>query len=274
MFKLYEDKKRDFDQIIINYFPNGEFENILNYSIEKGKRVRPLILLETYKMLGGQDISLAEKFALALEFIHNYSLVHDDLPDLDNDNYRRGRETTHYKFGSDMAILAGDALMNYAYELVFESLKDYPNNLNLINAGHVLAENAGYRGMIGGQIRDISNDLDSTEKMVDMYLNKTCKLFMTATKVAAYLSNQEDEVIEEMDRLGFYIGMAFQLQDDLLDIEQDEKIGKLTYISLEGKEKAISEMERYTEDALEIISKYDNNEFLMSLITYLQDRNI
>lgn len=273
MFKLYEDKKNNFDKLIVNYFTKGKFNDILNYSLEEGKRIRPIILLETFKMLGRKEDSLAENFAIALEMIHNYSLVHDDLPSMDNDNYRRGRETTHYKFGEDMAILAGDSLLNFAYELIFNQISLHPKK-NVINAGKIISECSGINGMIKGQIIDIKNDLDSKEKIIDMYLNKTCKLFIAATTAAAYLADASEDTINDMYDLGFSIGIAFQLQDDLLDEEQDDKIDKITYLSLAGREKTIEDIKHYTDKAISILNKYDDNDFLQSLLNYLVDRTV
>lgn len=273
MFSLYEEKKNNFDKLIINYFEKDEFNDILNYSLEEGKRIRPIILLETYKMLGGKEEKLAENFAIALEMIHNYSLIHDDLPSMDNDNYRRGRKTTHYKFGEDMAILAGDALLNYAYEIILNQI--YNNNSkNIIAAGKVISNSSGLYGMIKGQIIDIKNDLDSKDKIIEMYLNKTCKLFIASTVAAAHLTDASDEIVNDMYELGFCIGLAFQLQDDLLDEDQDDKIDKVTYLSLEGRENTLNDIKRYTNKAIIILEKYSNNDFLQCLLNYLIDRTV
>lgn len=267
MFDLYNKKKEEFDKIIYNYFDNkNSFNNILNYSIETGKRIRPLILLETYNMISdGHNYDVAKDFAIALELIHNYSLIHDDLPSMDNDNYRRGRETTHYKFGEDYAVLAGDALLNYAFELIFNVLEKNPN-LNLIKAGKYLSNAAGIYGMINGQVIDIKDQITDSDILIEMYKNKTCKLIMSATTIPGYIANISDDEIQNLENLGFYIGMAFQIQDDILDFEQDEKISKATYISYFGKEKAYEDMLKYSENSLNIIKKYKKSEFLYKLI--------
>lgn len=273
MFELYNLRKEEFDSKFRNFFDSDKFGDILNYSIEEGKRIRPIILLETYKMLDGKNYQQALDYAISLELIHNYSLVHDDLPDMDDDDYRRGRETTHFKYGSDMAILAGDALLNYAYENVFNSLIKN-NDANAIKAAEELGANAGLFGMIKGQISDINNDLGDLDKIIDMYLNKTCKLFISATTIAAILSGKDENTINSMRELGFYIGMAFQLQDDILDIEQDDKINKITYVSYAGIEKTKEDMQDYTNKALNILKNYDNNQFLIKLFDYLTERSV
>lgn len=273
MFNKYEDYKNKFDIEIKNFFGEGNFEEILNYSIESGKRIRPIILMETFKMLSGENIQQALKYAISLELIHNYSLIHDDLPDMDNDNYRRGRKTTHYKYGADKAILAGDTLLNFAFEFLLENLVTSPDTYS-IKAAKLLAEYAGYKGMIGGQIQDIENKFDTLEDLIEMYKNKTCKLFMAATAIPAYLTHQDDYTIEKMKELGFYIGMAFQLQDDILDSKQDSEISKITYLTFKGKDETIKDMNKFTDDALKILYNYGNNNFLVELINVLKNRTI
>ncbi|MGY3755922.1 polyprenyl synthetase family protein [Helcococcus kunzii] len=272
MFDLYNDKKNDFDKIINNYFDKlDDFNEILNYSIEIGKRVRPIILLETFSMVSDDtdaNIDIAEKFAIALEFIHNYSLIHDDLPSMDNDKYRRGRETIHYKYGEDYAILAGDALLNYAFELIFSVLEKNPS-ANLIKAGKYLANASGLDGMIRGQVSDIKDQIKNSDSLIEMYKNKTCRLLMAATTIPGYIANLPQEEINDLEKLGFYIGMAFQIQDDILDYEQDKKISKATYISYFGKEKAYQDMLEYSNNALSIIERYKKSKFLNKLIKEL-----
>lgn len=272
MFSEYIKRKDEIDLLVKNYFPKNEFNDILNYSIEEGKRIRPIIMLDVYNMLGGRD-DIVSKYALALEFIHNYSLVHDDLPAMDNDNYRRGRKSTHYKYGEDKGILAGDALLNYAYELLFETIIKN-NDTDYIKAAGYIANAAGKDGMINGQILDVQSNLNSLDKIEEMYKNKTCKLFMSATTVPAYLTHQSEEIVSEMEKLGYYIGMAFQLQDDLLDLEQDRKINKVTYACFLDEERAYSDMIAFTDKAIEILNKYEENEFLIKLINYLKNREV
>lgn len=272
MFEQYNLRKIEFNKKFVNYFPKDKFGDILNYSINEGKRIRPIILLETYKMISDNvNQQLANDFAIALELIHNYSLIHDDLPAMDNDNYRRGRKTTHYKFGEDYAILAGDALLNYAYELVFDIIKKN-TKINVVKAGEYLAKSSGYQGMIKGQIIDINDSISNDTELMEMYKNKTCKLIMASTTIPGYLDNKNSDIIRELELLGFYIGMAFQIQDDLLDIESDSDIGKVTYVTLKGEKVATSEMIEYSNKALDILKKYEKSEFLIMLIKRLVHR--
>lgn len=275
MFNEYNIIKNEIDNLIINYFPKSYFNDILNYSIETGKRIRPILLLESYKMLNKnlENHDIAKKFAIALEFIHNYSLVHDDLPSMDNDNYRRGRKSTHYKYGEDLAILAGDALLNKSYEIIFEIL-ELKNDKSFIKAAKYLSNCAGLNGMILGQVYDINDKFENLLELVEMYKNKTCKLIMAATVISAYISNSNEETIRDMEELGFSIGMAFQLQDDLLDIKEDESINKVTYVSFVGEENTKIAIENYTSKAISILKKYENNDFLIKLIQSLIERKI
>lgn len=284
MFKEYDLELNNFNSYFLKYFNNnlekdlllsvGEFANVLDYSIEEGKRLRPLILLRTYEMLAKNKAdNIVKNYAVALELIHNYSLIHDDLPSMDNDDYRRGRLTTHKKFNEANAILAGDALLNYAYQLLFKQLTENPN-LNYIKAAREIADNAGIKGMIGGQVLDVDNEELDLKDIILMYEYKTCALFASACASAAYLADLSDEKVDDLRKLGIYIGMAFQIQDDLLDFDRDEDLGKKTYIAFVGKEKAYSDMLSYTDKALEILANYDDNLFLTKLIKFLINRNI
>ena len=275
MNQLYNQKKKEFDKLIRNFFPqNSEFSEILNYSIDSGKRIRPIILLEVDKMIkdgetGNNDI--AQDFAISLELIHNYSLVHDDLPAMDDDKYRRDRKTTHYKYGEDLGILAGDALLNYSYELLFKTLLDNNEN-HIIKAAQYLAKSSGHEGMILGQIYDRKDNLKNIEDIKLMYKNKTCRLIMAATTIPGYLNNLNDSQLYKLEELGYNIGMAFQLQDDLLDLDQDEQINKLTYIKYRGIDKTKEDILRYSNNAIKILKSFDHNEFLINLIKDLIER--
>lgn len=277
MFKEYDVKKDKFDNLIRNYFEEKNILNeALNYAIYEGKRVRPIILLEIYKMLSGNDWNKTSiNLAIALEFIHNYSLVHDDLPAMDNDDYRRGRETVHKKYREDLAILAGDGLLNSAYELMLNEIVSAQNIdevKNVAKASKSIAIESGINGMIKGQIIDVFEVSKSREDILEMYTGKTCGLIIAATTAAAYLSGMSNEIIKEMHDLGLYIGLAFQLQDDLLDIEQDDDINKLTYITFSDVDETKEKIDYYTEKANEILNKYDNNDFMLDLTNYLVKR--
>lgn len=277
MFREYNEILERFNDKFIDYFNNeDDFSQALNYSIKEGKRIRPIILLEIYKMITGKDITEREiDFAIALEFIHNYSLIHDDLPAMDNDDFRRGRPTLHKEYREDIAILAGDALLNYAYEIMLSQAitsKDNNSMIQAIKASNAIAQQAGIKGMIGGQVIDVLELSNTKEDILKMYTGKTCGLIIAATTAGAYLANCSDEVLNDMQRLGLNIGLAFQLQDDLLDIEQDEKIQKLTYISFSDVNQTKDKINEITNDAIEILNKYENNEFMISLVNYLVKR--
>lgn len=269
---MLENKRTDFNKRLKNIFNNKISNEVLDYSIEEGKRIRPLILLEIYKMLNNDINEDVYSFAIALELIHNYSLVHDDLPSMDNDNYRRGRKTTHYKFGEAKAILAGDSLLNYAHEILLDLVS---KNLSLeyVKAAKYISNAAGIDGMIRGQILDIKNELNTEEALIDMYTNKTCKLIMSATTVPAILSKLSDEEVKKFSQLGFNIGMAFQLQDDILDLDEDKKNNKNTLINFYGEEKTLSEIRKYSENSIKFLNKYEKSEFLIDLIRKLIKRS-
>ena len=260
----------------------------MKYSVlNGGKRLRPVIMLETYWMFEGEEDEAINAFAVALECIHSYSLVHDDLPAMDNDMLRRGKPTTHAKFGEATGILAGDALLNYAFEIAANATANASNIRSAAQAMIILGENAGYAGMIGGQVLDLAaeNKSDVTlEDLYDVHKLKTGKLLQSAFMIGARLSGQSDEVVADMEAIGLALGMAFQIQDDILDvvgdeatlgkpIGSDEENGKTTYITLLGLEGAKNKAKEYTDLALTLIDKYaEGDSFLRDLIVSLVDR--
>lgn len=277
MFEKYIESQDFFNSKFLEYFEGSTlFEEALTYSIAEGKRVRPIILLETVKMItGANPDQRAINFAIGLELIHNYSLVHDDLPAMDDDDYRRGRLTVHKQFREDLAILVGDGLLNEAYEIfISEIIKspDYKSMVEASKAAQVLAQMAGIKGMIGGQVQDVLEYSTSSEAILDMYKKKTCGLIMGATLAAGYLSSADEKTINDMYELGEAIGLCFQLQDDLLDYEEDKKINKTTYISFNGLDKTKLEIERLTKKAIGILQEYDNSKFLIELVNKLVGR--
>ena len=277
MFQEYTKIYDEFNNYFIDYFePTNKFNEALNYAIKEGKRIRPIILLETYKMLSGKEISDRElEFAIALEFIHNYSLIHDDLPAMDDDDFRRDRPTLHKKYREDIAILAGDGLLNKTYELMLKQTilsNNYETTNQALKASEAIASNAGIKGMIGGQVIDVLEISNSKEDILDMYKGKTCGLIIAATVAGAYLAGSGDSVISDMNKLGLVIGLAFQLQDDLLDIDEDKKIDKLTYISFTDESQTRNKIDEMTNEAIEILSKYKDNKFMTQLLNYLVKR--
>lgn len=289
----------------------------MNYSINAGgKRIRPLIMLESYKLCGGSDYTDVYDYMTALECIHTYSLVHDDLPAMDNDEYRRGKLTTHKAYGEDMAILAGDGLLNYATELIFNRLKSVSvttyeqikkladmsdeNNYDEskreikalskrindnINAANIIFSKAGINGMVGGQCLDVflTNKPVDKDQLEYIFLNKTAALIECAFMAGGYLAGANDEVINKLREAGKNIGLAFQIQDDILDITSttkelgkpvgsDEKNNKTTYVSIYGLEKAKEDVAIYSKKGIEALKEIGNNEFLVELAITLIGR--
>ena len=202
----------------------------MNYSMEAGgKRLRPVFLGEMYHIFGGQE-ELAEPFMAAIEMIHTHSLIHDDLPAIDNDEYRRGKKTTHIVFGESAAILAGDALLNYAFETACSAFDD--EETDPVQAGRalqILARKAGIYGMIGGQVVDVkeSGHAVSGGTLDFIYRLKTSALIESSMMIGAVLAGADNDQVSAMEKIGEKIGLAFQIQDDILDVTgNEEDLGK------------------------------------------------
>ena len=287
-----EKRTRNAEDIIRKYLPKEEGFSVnlikaMNYSMEAGgKRLRPILLGEMYKVCGGTG-ELAEPFMAGIEMIHTHSLIHDDLPAIDNDQYRRGKKTTHVVFGESAAILAGDALLNYAYETAFKSFSLAENEEELkktARALEILGKKTGIYGMLGGQGADVENGgKPLTREMVDyIYVNKTSALIEASLMAGAALAGIEE--LTDVESIGRKIGLAFQIQDDILDVTgnekelgkpvgSDEKNHKTTYVTLEGMEKAGQEVQRLTEEALELLSQLPGDKsFLRELFLFLCTR--
>ena len=258
----------------------------MNYSVlAGGKRLRPMLLLEVLRLFGGQEKE-AEGYMAAMEMIHTYSLVHDDLPAMDNDDYRRGRKTTHVVYGEAMGILAGDALLNFAFETVLNSIQVLENSEKLPQAVHalrILANKAGIYGMIGGQVIDIQNegrqvDLETLDNINEL---KTGALIEAAMMIGAVLGGASKEELDTVESAASDIGRAFQIQDDILDVTgnsevlgkpvmSDEKNHKTTYVNLLGIEGAKEQVAVLTKRSLgKLHSLNRKNEFLDQLIESL-----
>lgn len=277
------------ERIIRAYLPTEEgyqktIVEAMNYSVlAGGKRLRPMLMLETYRLFGGKS-RVIEPFMAAIEMIHTYSLVHDDLPAMDNDEYRRGKKTTHAVYGEAMGILAGDALLNYAYEIAASAFDMEPQNPGIGRAFMVLSKKAGIYGMVGGQTVDVESEgtADMTkEKLEFIYRMKTSALIESAMQIGAILAGatiSEQKIVGEAAGL---IGLAFQIQDDILDVTgsaevlgkpigSDEKNHKITYVTFEGLEKAKEDVAAISEQAIaHMESLVVRNEFLNELLRYL-----
>lgn len=277
----------------------------MNYSLTAGgKRLRPMLMREVYTMCGGRPCNAIESFMAAIEMIHTYSLVHDDLPAMDNDEYRRGRKTTWSVYGDAFGILAGDGLLNYAFETAISALECTGADLGdcspenaaeqlvkmqrITRALSVLGRKAGIFGMIGGQTADIEAE-DSTgniteETLLFIHEHKTAALIQASMMVGAILAGAGEEEISKIEKCAYNIGIAFQIQDDILDVEGDsEELGKpigsdaqnnkQTYVTLKGLEQAKADVDRLSREAVAILDEFEGeHEFLTELILTLIHR--
>ncbi len=260
----------------------------MKYSVMgSGKRLRPLLMQQT-ALKYSDDVPELKYFMAALEFIHSYSLVHDDMPCIDNDEYRRGRKTTHAVYGETTALLAGDGLLNYAYETAALAFDDTKHPDRVGRAMQVLTRKAGIFGMVGGQALDVQtekNGLSLTpEKLIYIHENKTGALIESAMMIGAILAGASDEDVKAFENAGSAIGIAFQIRDDILDVEgnfeelgkpigSDEENGKETYVTLHGMDKAREDVEKYSAQAISLIEKTGkDNPFLTKLVKSLVER--
>lgn len=244
-----------------------------------GKRLRPLVALKTFEIFS-ENIDDILPYCNAIEMIHTYSLIHDDLPSMDNDDYRRGRLTNHKKFGEAMAILAGDALLNLAFEVINKDIvngKSEKDILRRVRASMEISNYSGLKGMIGGQVVDmftLEGEMDR-DKLIYMYEMKTAALFMAATVVGALIGGANEDEVENLRQFALNLGLAYQIQDDILDLEEDNDINKVTYLkyfSLEEGQKAI---DSYTKAAIFSLEKLKGRDvdFLCKLTYSLVNRN-
>ena len=276
------------EKIVESYLPEEsgtqhEIMEAMNYSVTAGgKRLRPLLMQETYRMFGGEGREV-EPFMAAMEMIHTYSLVHDDLPAMDNDEYRRGKLTTHAKFGHAIGVLAGDALLNYAFETAAETFDKSTDLRRTAKALQILSRKAGIYGMIGGQVVDVQ----STGRAIDqeeldfIYELKTGALLEASMMVGAVLAGASDEEVEAVEKIASDVGLAFQIRDDILDvtstletlgkpINSDDRNEKTTYVTIHGLEQASKDVEEISERAIEHLKALPyENEFLLELIKSL-----
>lgn len=289
-----QERVAEVEAIIHKYLPEekGYQKTVLeamNYSVlAGGKRLRPMLMQETYRLFGGSG-SVVEPFMAAMEMIHTYSLVHDDLPAMDNDEYRRGRKTTHVVYGEGMAILAGDGLLNYAFETALKAFDIEPGNPYLGKALQILAKKAGVYGMIGGQTADIeAEDMDQSkvtnELLLFIHENKTAALIQSSMMIGAILAGACEETVKTVEKIAYNVGIAFQIQDDILDITSslevlgkmtgsDEKNNKVTYVTLNGMEKSKEDVEKLSKEAISLLDSFETeNEFLEQLIEQLITR--
>ena len=309
--EIVQQKAAEIEEIIIKYLPKetGLQHTVLeavNYSVlAGGKRLRPMLMQEVYRMFGGSGREI-EPLMTAIEMIHTYSLVHDDLPAMDNDEYRRGRKTTHAVFGEAMGILAGDGLLNLAWETAMmaftvDSRGLFPGEVpegkdpreeairlqRIAGAISILAKKAGVYGMIGGQTADIEAEEAeevSMEQLLFIHEHKTAALIQAAMMAGAMLAGADMEQVWQMEKCAYNIGIAFQIQDDILDVTgsmeelgkpigSDEKNHKQTYVTIKGVEASVMEVERLSHEAMEILASMEgDSSFLQALTAFLIHR--
>lgn len=295
--QLLKTKVENVEQVLDQFLPKQEdYQKIImetmEYSVKAGgKRIRPVLMQATYEMFGGNQ-KVIEPFMAAIEMLHTYSLVHDDLPAMDNDDYRRGRLTTHKVYGEALGVLCGDALLNYAYETAMKAFEvQTEDTMNIVNALKVFMNKAGIYGMIGGQTVDVMNDgKPITEEMLDFIFRlKTGALLEASLMMGAILAGANAQDVQRMEEIGRCVGMAFQIQDDILDVIGDEKVlgkpvlsdeknNKTTYVSLYGTEKAKEDVLAYSQKALDTLKllkdeqKVKNTEFFEMVVLMLINR--
>lgn len=266
----------------------------MRYSLMAGgKRLRPLLIQETYRFFGGEDMSVTEPFMAAIEMIHTYSLIHDDLPALDNDDYRRGRLTSHKVYGEAMGILAGDALLNYAFETASKAIdaaKDETILRRVVKALQILSRKPGVYGMIGGQVVDVelTGKTIPEETLRFIFELKTGALIEAAMMIGAQLAGADDVQVARIEKAAHHIGMAFQIQDDILDVtssmevlgkpvHSDEKNEKTTWVTLYGMEQACADVDMYSREAMNILAGMEGitapkESFLYAFVEWLIHR--
>lgn len=285
-------KVQEIEAILQTYLPRQTgYQSVImeamSYSLlAGGKRLRPMLMKETYTLFEGKSKAVLP-FMAAIEMIHTYSLVHDDLPAMDNDEYRRGRKTTHVVYGEDMGILAGDALLNYAFETAFKAFVSAPEESLLIGrALHVLGKKAGIYGMIGGQVIDVKETGHAVNRAVldTIYHLKTAALIEASMMIGAILGGATEEEVKITERIAGNIGTAFQIQDDILDVtstkevlgkptHSDEKNKKTTYVTLMGVADAAKEVKTLSNEAIDMLHHLSGkNEYLEELLLHLIHR--
>jgi len=286
-------KRTAWTQEVVESFLPGEeghqrdIMEAMNYSVQAGgKRLRPLMMYETYRMFGGTG-EVIRPFMAAIEMIHTYSLVHDDLPAMDNDEYRRGKLTTHAKYGHAMGVLAGDGLLNYAFETALSAFDEEGDPALTAKALKILARKAGIYGMIGGQVVDValSGQAVPQEKLDFIYALKTGALLEASMMVGAVLAGAEKQEVELVERVASDVGLAFQIRDDILDVtstletlgkpvHSDDRNEKTTYVTLKGLDQAAKDVEEISGRALQNLGALPyHNPFLTELIKSLVYRD-
>lgn len=286
---VLKEKKERIEALLLTYQPKASHQNqkelaeAMEYSIFiGGKRLRPMLMESVYELLGGKE-KVIEPFMVALEWIHNHSLVHDDLPSIDNDILRRGYPTTHAKFGERLALLAGDTMLNEAYRIALFAFDMTKDKQKVIKALQVLSKRAGFEGMLSGQVKDVLSEGKALD-VLDIewvYEYKTAALLQAALEIGCILAGADENTINDFNKIGLDLGIAFQIKDDLLEIEgdfkllgksseSDQKNQKGTYTRLVGYEKAKTKLEEYWNQVETILASYvQEDSFFYQILKYL-----
>ena len=289
----FEERSREYREFVENYLkniypefrsePQAELFDAMEYSLlAGGKRLRPIFVLDFCRMCGS-DWSKAAPFAAALEMIHTYSLIHDDLPCMDNDDFRRGRPTNHKVYGETMAILAGDALLTDAF--LIASSAELPNPAQMGLAIGVLAQNAGSLGMVGGQVLDIQSETRelNAQEVIDIQSRKTGGLINAACVLGVIAGGGDEKKIEAAATFAGSLGLAFQIRDDMLDVigtqeEMGKGVGtdesKNTFVKLHGLKRCEELVQQYTATAIDALKDFDDNDYMIALAKSLTDRRV
>ena len=282
---------KETETVVYSYLPEetGHQKTIfeaMNYSVKAGgKRLRPLLMREVYRLFGGNGPEIGPLMA-AMEMIHTSSLIHDDLPAIDNDDYRRGRLTTHKVYGEAMGVLSGVSLLNYAYETMLGAFDLTSDKDRVIRALKIMSDKTGLYGMLGGQSVDVENDgKEISREMLDyIYEHKTSALIEASMMVGAILGGADEEQTAQIEKAASAIGLAFQIQDDILDVtstsqelgkpvHSDEKNNKVTYVTLFGVEKASEQVQKLSEQAEAVLEGLSSkNKFLTALVMEMASR--
>lgn len=285
----FNEIKNEINDFLLNYFSNkGTYNKVIydsaSYSLNiGGKRIRPILMLLTYNMYKENWKEILE-FSSAIEMIHTYSLIHDDLPCMDNDDLRRGKPTNHKVYGENIAVLAGDTLLNEAMNIMMKFALN--NGKNSLIAAEKIANAAGPEGMIGGQVVDIINEGKkiSEDELKYMHMKKTGALIKVSIVAGALLGEASEEDIRLLEKFGENLGLAFQIKDDILDVIgnteklgknvlSDEENNKANFITMHGLEYCIKECERLTKESIDILDSLSvNTEALKILTKELLDR--
>ena len=290
-FKVQKEQKvREIEDSLQNYLPKQKgYQKIIMEAMEYsllagGKRLRPMLMKETYTLFGGHS-KVIEPFMAAIEMVHTYSLVHDDLPAMDDDDYRRGKKTTHVVYGEAMGILAGDALLNYAYETACSAFLYTDEPHYIAKALSVLTKKAGIFGMVGGQVVDVkmNGKVPDMDMLMFIYELKTAALLEASFMIGGILAKASDEDVARLEEVAKNVGIAFQIQDDILDItsttevlgkpvNSDEKNEKTTYPSFYGLDAAKEAVKKYSMEAEKLLSEMNitgNSSIVKAMINEL-----